>query len=377
MTDSALILIHASGARTGFIGCGVLIEGGFIATCRHVWADATAEGSTAEAEFPRAWEGGQPARCGLTLADACHSATGPSPDLVLLRPKMFPKGVFALQLAMHHQFETGAAEAQAMVERPHEGGDNPWQEVTVKGELDDRLGPDERRQFTGAGLQGYWFVRGSSGSPIFKRGGQQLAAILSLSEFGANDRKSSLQEACVIPATVIRRHVERLVAAPVAAAEHLDPAKLAEVLETIGAAGTPVADIPAKLRDFVMAARARAAEPLAPSNDGADITAAIGAARDKLGRFDAAGALAGLTAKLDKEEAARREEEVSRRLRMLPLLAEKAAIERLTYDHAAAKATLRQLLDLAPDAVWKWIELGDLKARRAISRGHSRPFAGR
>ncbi len=149
-----------------------------------------------------------------------------------------------------------------MMERPRQDGGDPWQEVTVEGTLRDRLTPDGRRQFSGMREQGYWFVRGSSGSPILKRGGQQLAAILSLSELGFNERKNSLQEAFVIPATVIRRHVERLVAAPVAAPVRLDPAQLAEVMEAIDAAGTAVADIPARLRDGGAGARGGASGAL-------------------------------------------------------------------------------------------------------------------
>ena len=44
----------------------------------------------------------------------------------------------------------------------------------------------------------------------------------------------------------------------------------------------------------------------------------------------------------------------------MPLLAEKAAVERLGYDYASAKATLKQLVALAPDSVWEWIDLGDI-----------------
>ncbi len=43
------------------------------------------------------------------------------------------------------------------------------------------------------------------------------------------------------------------------------------------------------------------------------------------------------------------------------LLREKADIERATYDHKAAEATLRQLLAQEPEDVWAWIDLGDLK----------------
>ena len=53
------------------------------------------------------------------------------------------------------------------------------------------------------------------------------------------------------------------------------------------------------------------------------------------------------------------EEAAVRRQRMLPLLREKATIQRLVYDHAGARETLRQMLALDPDDVVSWGELGD------------------
>ena len=73
-----------------------------------------------------------------------------------------------------------------------------------------------------------------------------------------------------------------------------------------------------------------------PSNDGIDIDAAIGAARDKLGAVDPAGALAVIQAKIDDEER-------NRRRRLLPLLKERAAIERIGFNYEQAKATLPRL----------------------------------
>ena len=66
----------------------------------------------------------------------------------------------------------------------------------------------------------------------------------------------------------------------------------------------------------------QARRPVERTNDGADITAAIEAARDKLRKPDTAGAIAGLDDKIAEEAAVRRQ-------RMLPLLREKATIQRL------------------------------------------------
>src|SRR5207237_8615065 len=89
------------------------------------------------------------------------------------------------------------------------------------------------------------------------------------------------------------------------------------------------------------------------TNAGAAIEAAIGAARDKLRSLDTAGARAVLQAKIAEEEQARTR-------RLVPLLKERAAVERLAFDHEAAKSTLAEITDLVPDEVWAWIDLGDL-----------------
>ena len=230
--------------------------------------------------------------------------------------------------------------------------DSGWIEATVSGRLDSALDPDGRRQFTGENRQGYFFVRGSSGSPVFCRGGQQLAAILSLSELGANEGKSPLQEAFAVPATTIRRFRERMAAQPVAAAEGMDATDLRRLLDAIGAAGIPVQEIPARLRAFVEGARAHAAEPPAPTNAGGDIAAAIDTARAKLGDMDLAGARAGLSGKLAEEREARAQ-------RLLPLLREQVAIARLSYAGEDLRQALQEIAGLTPEDAWAWIDLGD------------------
>ena len=85
----------------------------------------------------------------------------------------------------------------------------------------------------------------------------------------------------------------------------------------------------------------------------ADIDAAIIAARTKLGSLDAAGVQTVLRAKIAEVEETHRQ-------RLIPLLEEKVAVEKLSYDHAGGKATLNQLLTLDPDRVWSRIELGRL-----------------
>jgi predicted negative regulator of RcsB-dependent stress response len=202
-------------------------------------------------------------------------------------------------------------------------------------------------------MQGYWFSRGSSGSPVFVTGGQQLAGVLSLAELGANEGKSRLQEAFLVPATTIRAFVAKRAAMPVAATAGVDPAILQPIIDAFGIQDVPIAEIPARLKQAIDDMRARAAQPVPPSNDGSDIDATIGASRDKLRALDTDGARALLQTKIVEETEARVR-------RLVPLLKERAAIERLCFDHQAANATLTGLSGLTPDDVWVWIELGDL-----------------
>ena len=187
----------------------------------------------------------------------------------------------------------------------------------------------------------------------FLDAGQQLAGILSLSELGANEGKTPLREAFVVPATVIRRFAARRAAQPVAEDKGVAPPDLQPLLDNLQTLGVPIAEIPALLRRYIDDAHARAAEPVQPSNDGSDIEAVIGASRDKLRVLDVRGARDVLQAKIIDEEQARLQ-------RLAPLLKERAWVERLAFDYDAAKSTLDELTALAPNDVWSWIDLGDL-----------------
>jgi len=153
------------------------------------------------------------------------------------------------------------------------------------------------------------------------------------------------------------RHTEQMAAIltlrdQVARDRGVDPEVLRPLFEHLGQLALSPSEMRARAQEAITAILSRAQQP-PPTTLGADIAAVIVEARRRLGRLDTAGALAGLTAKLAEEEAARRQ-------RLFPLMREKAAIERLTYAHAAAKATLGQVLALAPDDVRAAIELGDL-----------------
>ncbi|MGO9232628.1 MAG: tetratricopeptide repeat protein [Methylocella sp.] len=128
---------------------------------------------------------------------------------------------------------------------------------------------------------------------------------------------------------------------------------LVPLFENLGMKGLTLDQMREKAAEAIKAILARANEKIEPSKDGADIDKVIAAARAKLAGLDTAGA----QAILDKKIA---QEETERRKRLVPLLAEKAAIARLSYDYPTAKATLEEVLRLDPNRVWSWIDLGDI-----------------
>ena len=132
------------------------------------------------------------------------------------------------------------------------------------------------------------------------------------------------------------------------AAEVLKP-----LFDHLGMSGLSVLQMRERAEEAIAAILAKANERVAPSNLGADIDAIIAAARAKLAGLDTAGAETILDGQIAEEEAAFRR-------RQVPLLAEKAAVQRLSYNHAGAKLTLRRLLDIDPNSVRAWVELGDV-----------------
>jgi tetratricopeptide (TPR) repeat protein len=358
--ETGLVYIHSIKPAGRFVGCGALVEGGYVATCRHVWRMATEaaakqnadEPLEVEIEYPRSREAGATIKSSARLADGCEGVVDPSPDLVLLLPTNIPSGVMTLQLAASERHEVGEGHIHAGLVRRYQNRSDEIRDVRIAGTIAELKGSDGRRQFTGSNPQSYWSERGSSGSPLFVGIGQQLAGILSLSELGANEGESPLHEAFIVPGTTIRSYLSRLAAKQVATRTGIDLAELRPVLDSLGVQEVPVSEIPRLLKQFVDGMRARADEPVGPSNDGADIEAVIGASRVKLRDLDTVGAIEVLQAKINEEEEARVR-------RLVPLLKERAEVERLAFDYDAAKATLVEITRHSSD-ISVWIELGDL-----------------
>jgi len=276
MIETGLVYIYSVKPTKHFIGCGVLIEGGYVATYRHVWRMATAnaeweagEQPTIEIRYP--FSKAELIQSSAAMVDACQGLDRPDPDLVLLEPDEIPDGVMSVPLAREDRFQVGEGRIVAALKGRVAGDPNAVSDVEVRGEIAGFVRSDGRRQFTGSNQGGYWTDRGSSGSPVFLgETAMQLAGILSLSETGPKPGESPIHVAFVVPATTIHRYMARLMAKPVAAEERIKLADLQQILDQIGARDLPVAEIPTRLKQFVEAARSHGAEPVRPS-DGADI----------------------------------------------------------------------------------------------------------
>ena len=126
--------------------------------------------------------------------------------------------------------------------------------------------------------------------------------------------------------TIERGHMEQMTSIDalrleVAREKGVPPEVLAPLFEKLGLMGLTPDQMREKAAEAIKAILARANEKIEPSKDGADIDKAIAASRAKLAGLDTAGAAAILDKKIAEEEAARRQ-------RLIPLLAEKAAVAR-------------------------------------------------
>jgi hypothetical protein len=329
MTETCLVYIYSGSPARVFTGCGALVEGGYVATCRHVWRDAqSGEPPEVEIEFPRSWDNGVLSTCRARLADDCEGLGPQAPDLVLLKPlDLLPRDVTPLRLAAHEWFEVGKGYVHAYL--PSRGLDD-----CIAGGIASQRNAKGQRNFKGDDPENYWFEKGSSGSPVFIASGQWLAGIIARSELGANQGKSHLREAFIVPATTIIRYLGRQLAKPLADELGIDLQLLQPSIDGLCAQDdVRTSEFTTRLRANIVAVQAQAAKPVPASNDGADIGAAIAASREKLGALDTAGALDVLQPKI-----AEIAEEVEVKVRRLvPLLKERAAVERLAFNYDAAR----------------------------------------
>jgi tetratricopeptide (TPR) repeat protein len=146
-----------------------------------------------------------------------------------------------------------------------------------------------------------------------------------------------------------------------AVAEERDVAKaqLEPILAELSDRNVPSEDVPQRLREAVDALRAKAAEPIAAPDEDAKVEDAIRAARAHLGNADAGAAVASLDRAMREDRAF-----AAAVRRQAALLEEKADIQRRSFDHLGAIASLERAVELDRDRVPSWLALGD--ARRVV-----------
>ncbi len=90
MIETSLVYIFSIEPSRAFLGCGAVVEGGYVATCRHVWRDA-GEPTEVEIEFPFVRENGVVVKQAAELADSCEGSGDPAPDVVFAEAGRDPK----------------------------------------------------------------------------------------------------------------------------------------------------------------------------------------------------------------------------------------------------------------------------------------------
>jgi hypothetical protein len=138
MIETGLIYVYATRPARRFVGCGALVERGFIATCRHVWTTATKgwldDKPTVEIEYPHAG-----VTSTATLADACQATDGRHPDFVLLKPDVIPtERAFQLQMATQDSFETSEGFSMAGIRGRDPDNPDAVEDAEVQGTISDR-----------------------------------------------------------------------------------------------------------------------------------------------------------------------------------------------------------------------------------------------
>src|SRR5580698_3469654 len=153
MIEHSLVYIYATKPQRRFIGCGALVEGGYVATCRHVLRMATGESRPGEGalsieiEYPRAFRGDSVLRVGAKLADNCGDNLGPPPDLVLLLPDEIPDQAITLQLAHEDRFESGTGFALIGLTGRDVTNPHTPEDIQINGRIADHRNAKGLRQF--------------------------------------------------------------------------------------------------------------------------------------------------------------------------------------------------------------------------------------
>lgn len=362
MIESGLVYIHSDKASNGFSGCGALVEGPFVVTCRHVWEQAqqAAHGGPVLVCFPPPKGKGKPVFEDATLADECDPG-GSRPDLVILKVEV-PLESSALSVARAGAVGSGPAKALAGLQGRDKRLPYGVDDVIIRGSIEACVNSKGLCQFTGANGQGYWSDRGSSGSPLVLDDANALAGILCLSETGARPGAAELHEAFVLPASTIHAFLRAHVGRTAAKAQGVDILKIPGIMDLLGASELSLAELRRRLDAYFANVKVLAAEIASPGNagtappSGEGAAAALASARALGASFEPAAALAVLDKALAEEARIGGEP-------LLLLLNEKARQQQLVLDHRGAIACLAVITVLSPDSYREWIALGDTRQR--------------
>ena len=354
MIQGGLVYIYSDESPSSILGCGSLIEGPFIVTCRHVWdqaVKAAGDKGPVLVRFPPRGEGDdvfRPAK----LADSCQDGAR-SPDLVILDATDIPSGSAALALPLARTDTSECGDGYALAGLIGRRPDEPYapEDQIIEGKIVAFRKANGLRQFTGKPSGGYWTDRGSSGSPLCLKDKNELAGILCQSETGKRPGEASIHEAFVLPATTIHRWLRRHVGRRAALARGIDPDKADGILDIIGAADAGIAEVQRRFSGYLDAVEAHTVERHSATKNGADTDAAIEESERLTAAFEPVKAL-GVLERTITEEA--------RKQRLLPLLAEKVRQQRLVFNHAGAIETMTAIGCLGPDQVWNWFALGNV-----------------
>ena len=92
MIECALVYIRKNDEARELIGCGTLVEGPYVATCRHVWREADGDRNGGVViEFYRSKNDSSQAHQELvSLLDDCDGTSASRPDLVILNAGKIP-----------------------------------------------------------------------------------------------------------------------------------------------------------------------------------------------------------------------------------------------------------------------------------------------
>jgi tetratricopeptide (TPR) repeat protein len=149
-----------------------------------------------------------------------------------------------------------------------------------------------------------------------------------------------------------RRHREMLAA--IAQEKGVPRQQLEPILTTLGYENVPLEEMAERLRDAVDSLRAKAAEPLRPSDTGEEAEKAIRDARAELRGLNTGAAIAVLDKAMEEDEAFK----AAARGRAT-LLMEKADIQHRSFDHSGSIVSLDEAVRLDHDRGSAWIALGD------------------